>query len=62
MVVSFPLRVTPLVKLAKEIVQSGKLGSIKHVQAVNNVPYGGVYYHSWYRVTVKEIKVCELEV
>jgi len=48
-VVSFPLRVTPLVKLAKEIIGSGKLGSIEHVQAVNNVPYGGVYFHSWYR-------------
>lgn len=48
-VVSFPLRVTPLVRLAKEIVDSGRLGSIEHVQAINNVPYGGAYYHSWYR-------------
>lgn len=48
-VVSFPLRVTPLVKLAKEIIISGKLGTIEHVQAVNNVPYGGVYFHDWYR-------------
>jgi len=48
-VVSFPLRNTPLVKLAQEIVASGKIGTIEHVQAVNDVPYGGVYYHSWYR-------------
>ena len=48
-VVSFPLRMTPLVKLAKEIIDSGKLGTIEHVQAVNNVPYGGVYFHNWYR-------------
>ena len=48
-VVSFPLRVTPLVKLAKEIIQSGKLGTIEHAQAINNVPYGGVYFHNWYR-------------
>lgn len=48
-VVSFPLRVTPLLKFAKEIVLSGRLGTIEHVQAVNNVPYGGCYYHSWYR-------------
>lgn len=48
-VVSFPLRHTALVELAKEIVDSGKLGTVEHVQAVNNVPYGGVYYHSWYR-------------
>lgn len=48
-VVSFPLRVSPMVELAKEIVVAGTLGSIEQVQAVNNVPYGGVYYHSWYR-------------
>lgn len=48
-VVSFPLRATPLVKLVKEIIDSGKLGKIEHVQAINNVPYGGVYYHRWYR-------------
>ncbi|MFD2333471.1 Gfo/Idh/MocA family protein [Cohnella sp. GCM10020058] len=48
-VVSFPLRNTPIVKLTKEIIDSGRLGTIEHAQAVNNVPYGGVYYHSWYR-------------
>jgi predicted dehydrogenase len=48
-VVSFPLRMAKIVQLAKEIVDSGKLGTVEHVQAVNNVPYGGVYYHSWYR-------------
>ncbi len=48
-VVSFPLRFTPLLQLAKEIVASGKLGTIEHVQAVNNVPYGSVYFHNWYR-------------
>ncbi|MHB1000277.1 MAG: Gfo/Idh/MocA family protein [Armatimonadota bacterium] len=48
-VVSFPLRVTPLVKLAKEIIDSGKIGTVEHVQAWNNVPYGAVYYQYWYR-------------
>ncbi|NOU85331.1 gfo/Idh/MocA family oxidoreductase [Paenibacillus sp. LMG 31460] len=48
-VVSFPLRFTPIVQLAKEIVESGKIGTVEHVQAINNVPYGGVYYHEWYR-------------
>jgi len=48
-VVSFPLRVTPIVLQAKEIIDSGKLGRIEHVQAYNNVPYGGVYFHNWYR-------------
>lgn len=48
-VVSFPLRVTPLVRLAKEIVDSGKIGTVEHVQAWNNVPYGACYYQGWYR-------------
>ncbi|MDB4865925.1 MAG: oxidoreductase [Cohnella sp.] len=48
-VVSFPLRLTPIVQAAKQIIESGKLGTIEHVQAVNNVPYGGVYFHHWYR-------------
>ncbi len=48
-VVSFPLRVTPLVKLAKEIIESGKIGTVEHVQAWNNVPYGACYYQNWYR-------------
>ena len=42
-VVSFPLRVTPLVDLAKEIIESGQIGTVEHVQAFNNVSYGGVY-------------------
>jgi predicted dehydrogenase len=48
-VVSFPLRVTPLVKIAKEIIDSGTIGTIEHVQAVNNVPYGSIYFKGWYR-------------
>lgn len=48
-VVSFPLRVTPLVQMAKEIVDSGKIGTIEHLQAWNNVPYGAAYYQDWYR-------------
>lgn len=48
-VVSFPMRVSKLAKLAKEIVESGKIGTVEHVQAVNNTPYGGVYFHNWYR-------------
>ena len=48
-VVSFPLRVTSIVQEMKRIADSGILGRITLVQAVNNVPYGSVYYHSWYR-------------
>lgn len=48
-VVSFPLRLTPVVQAVRRVVQAGTLGRITMVQAVNNVPYGSVYYHSWYR-------------
>ena len=48
-VVSFPLRVTDIVLRVKEIVESGRIGKLSQVQAVNNVPYGRVYFHGWYR-------------
>jgi predicted dehydrogenase len=48
-VVSFPLRATPLFVAANEIVKSGRLGTINQIQANNNVPYGGTYYGNWYR-------------
>ena len=43
-VVSFPMRVTPLFRKVKNLVESGRLGVVNQVQAVNYVPYGGVYY------------------
>ena len=48
-VVSFPLRVTDIVLKVREIVESGRIGTLSQVQAYNNVPYGRVYYHDWYR-------------
>ena len=48
-VVSFPLRTCSLIKAVKEIVDSGKIGTIEHIQAYNNVFYGRCYYHTWYR-------------
>jgi predicted dehydrogenase len=48
-VVSFPLRVTSIVQFVKEIIDSGKIGTVEHVQAFNNVSKGGVYFHNWYR-------------
>ena len=47
--VSFPLRYAGLATLAKEIIDSGKIGTVEQVQAYNDVPYGRVYYHDWYR-------------
>ncbi|MDP6380939.1 MAG: Gfo/Idh/MocA family oxidoreductase, partial [Phycisphaerae bacterium] len=48
-VVSFPLRVSPMAQAAKEIIDSGKLGTIEHVRAWNDVPYGWHYFQWWYR-------------
>jgi predicted dehydrogenase len=48
-VVSFPLRMTPHVQLAKEIIDSGQVGKIEHVQAWNDVAYGWIYFQDWYR-------------
>lgn len=49
-VVSFPLRLSRLCGMAKEVIDSGVLGTVENVQAVNNVPfYGSNYYHGWMR-------------
>jgi predicted dehydrogenase len=48
-VVSFPLRLSPLAVTAKQIIDSGRLGPIEHVVAFNDVPYGDVYFHELYR-------------
>lgn len=48
-VVSFPLRVSPLTRLAKKIIDSGRIGEINHILAWNYVPYGQVYFQTWYR-------------
>lgn len=48
-VVSFPLRVTPHCQIAKRIIDSGQIGTVEHVQAWNDVPYGECYYMDWYR-------------
>lgn len=48
-VVSFPLRLTAACVKVAELMRAGVLGEIVGIQAVNNVPYGGVYFGSWYR-------------
>ena len=48
-VVSFPLRFSALSVLVKELIDSGKIGEVLHVEAFNDVPYGRTYFHSWYR-------------
>lgn len=48
-VVSFPLRVTKLIQEVKRILDSGAIGKVDHIQAFNDVSYGYVYFHDWYR-------------
>jgi len=48
-VVSFPLRLSPMVLRSKEIIASGRIGTLEHVQAINNVAYGAGYFRNWYR-------------
>lgn len=48
-VVSFPLRATQMIQEAKQLIDSGIIGKVDHVQAFNDVGYGFVYYHDWYR-------------
>ncbi len=49
-VVSFPLRLSELCVMTKEILDSGVIGTVENVQATNNVPfYGSNYYHGWMR-------------
>ena len=48
-VVSFPLRTTKMIREAKKLIDAGVIGKPDHVQAYNDVGYGYVYYHDWYR-------------
>jgi len=48
-VVSFPLRVSPLCVLARQYIADGAVGNPVHVAATNYVPYGTVYWEDEYR-------------
>lgn len=48
-VVSFPLRVSPLCVLARRYLEEGAVGQALHVDAVNYVPYGTIYWEAPYR-------------
>lgn len=48
-VVSFPLRVSPLCRLARQFIANGALGRCEHVHAINYVAYGMVYWQQEYR-------------
>jgi len=48
-VVSFPLRVSPLLDRVRGLLSEGSVGRVEHLLGVNFVPYGNVYFDSWYR-------------
>ena len=48
-VVSLPLRVSPLCTLARQYIEKEAVGSPEHIQAVNYVPYGTCYFDAAYR-------------
>ncbi len=48
-VVSFPLRVSPLFEKARDLVRRGRIGKVNQIVGSNFVPYGGVYFGQWYR-------------
>lgn len=48
-VISFPLRRTPLFDAVIEMLRSGRCGAVNQIQAVNFVSYGSVYVDEWYR-------------
>lgn len=47
--VSFPLRVSPLCVRARKLIEQGAVGRVEHMTGLNYVPYGDVYFNSWYR-------------
>ncbi|MDD5704974.1 MAG: Gfo/Idh/MocA family oxidoreductase [Kiritimatiellae bacterium] len=48
-VVSFPLRVSPLCALARRTLEDGAVGRPEHILAINYVPYGTCYFDMFYR-------------
>ena len=47
--VSLPMRVCPLTLEVKEIIDSGKIGTVEQIVAHNDVTYGDVYFTTWFR-------------
>ena len=48
-VISFPLRLSPMAQTVKQLIDADTIGTVEHVIAFNDVPYGDVYYNRWYR-------------
>lgn len=48
-VVSFPLRLSPIIQKVTALIAEGAIGEVEQMVAFNDVPYGSIYYRSWYR-------------
>lgn len=48
-VVSFPLRVSPLCTMARRLIKDGAAGKPEHITGLNYVPYGTIYWEEGYR-------------
>jgi predicted dehydrogenase len=48
-IVSFPLRVSPLCDMARRLIEDGSIGAPEHILGVNYVPYGMGYFEHAYR-------------
>jgi predicted dehydrogenase len=48
-VVSFPLKVSPLCRKTREMIEQGVTGEPVHILGVNYVPYGTIYWEHLYR-------------
>ncbi|MDD2707061.1 MAG: Gfo/Idh/MocA family oxidoreductase [Verrucomicrobiae bacterium] len=48
-VVSFPLRVSPLCLMTRKLIEEGAVGRPDHIAALNYVPYGTCYWDFFYR-------------
>ena len=46
---SFPLRASILCQSARRLIDGHAIGNVEHLAATNYVPYGDVYFSSWYR-------------
>jgi predicted dehydrogenase len=47
--ISFPLRVSPLCTLTRQYIEEGAIGTPQHITALNYVPYGVCYFEMQYR-------------
>ena len=46
---SMTLRFAPIVKKVKSLLDSGIIGEVTQIQAVNNIPYGSNFFQRWLR-------------